>query len=366
MRAGHRPTRARRRVRQGRPGRAAQAGRARADRRGQLGGHDRHPGHGRAGQGPAGRLQRLTGRPAERRLHLAHLVRQRRAGPRARRRTSPSRCNPDARSASSRRTTQRGRDAVDGLPSGLRQPPTRGSPIRCSGPSPPPSPARTPSRPKIEQLPAAATRTRSSASTPGAAAVEFLKQLRGDRLPRARSTRPGFLTEGTVLDELKAEEAEGIFTALNYSADLNNSANRRFAPRSARRTARSPTTYAMASYDAAQVLDKAIRIAGENPTPQQVNLALGKVGQIDSPRGDVAVQPAAHAAAEVVPARGPARRAGAVQRAGQRAGDARLADGRVPLGGARPPGSVPQFGDAALDAAAALLQLGQARPAPGV
>ncbi len=41
----------------------------------------------------------------------------------------------------------------------------------------------------------------------------------------------------------------------------------------------------MASYDAALVLDKAIRLAGANPSPQQVNLALGKVGQVDSPRG---------------------------------------------------------------------------------
>jgi branched-chain amino acid transport system substrate-binding protein len=41
----------------------------------------------------------------------------------------------------------------------------------------------------------------------------------------------------------------------------------------------------MASYDAAQVLDQAIRVAGDTPNPQQVNLALGKIGQIDSPRG---------------------------------------------------------------------------------
>ena len=41
----------------------------------------------------------------------------------------------------------------------------------------------------------------------------------------------------------------------------------------------------MASYDAAQVLDKAIRLAGPDPDPQQINLALGKIGQIDSPRG---------------------------------------------------------------------------------
>lgn len=122
----------------------------------------------------------------------------------------------------------------------------------------------------------------------GPAAVQFIKQIY-DEGYRGRIYAPGFLTEGKVLDDLEAEdksiETYGIETALNYSADLNNPANRVFASayREAHQT--SPTTYAMASYDAAQVLDKAIRLVGGTPTPQQVNLALGKIGQIDSPRG---------------------------------------------------------------------------------
>lgn len=118
----------------------------------------------------------------------------------------------------------------------------------------------------------------------GQAAVEFLKQLHNAGY-RKQIYAPGFLTEGTVLNDLEAPEIEGIMTALNYSADLNNAANRRFASAYRKRHGDSPTTYAMASYDAAQVLDKAIRIAGAEPTSQQVNLALGKIGQIDSPRG---------------------------------------------------------------------------------
>jgi branched-chain amino acid transport system substrate-binding protein len=118
----------------------------------------------------------------------------------------------------------------------------------------------------------------------GAAAIEFIRQLRAAGY-RKQIYGSGFLTEGNVLSELKPADAEGIVTALNYSADINNAANRVFA--SAYRKAHnvSPTTYAMASYDAAQVLDKAIRIAGPRPTPQDLNLAIGKVGQIDSPRG---------------------------------------------------------------------------------
>ena len=34
------------------------------------------------------------------------------------------------------------------------------------------------------------------------------------------------------------------------------------------------------------MIDKAVRLAGANPTPQAVNLAMGKIGLIDSPRGE--------------------------------------------------------------------------------
>ncbi|MGC1214199.1 MAG: ABC transporter substrate-binding protein [Micromonospora sp.] len=122
----------------------------------------------------------------------------------------------------------------------------------------------------------------------GPAAVQFIKQVY-DEGYRGPIYAPGFLTEGTVLGELEREadaiEDFGINTALNYSADLNNTANRVFASAYRKAFSTSPTTYAMASYDAAQVLDKAIRLGGNNPDPLQVNLALGKIGQIDSPRG---------------------------------------------------------------------------------
>ncbi|MFU8873340.1 ABC transporter substrate-binding protein [Micromonospora sp. SL4-19] len=127
----------------------------------------------------------------------------------------------------------------------------------------------------------------------GTAAVQFIKQLYSEGY-RGPIYAPGFLTEGAVLSQLDdGEGGEGraeiqknrIITTLNYSADLNNSANQVFASAYRKTHNTSPTTYAMASYDAGQVLDKAIRLAGEHPTPQQVNLALGKIGQVDSPRG---------------------------------------------------------------------------------
>lgn len=118
----------------------------------------------------------------------------------------------------------------------------------------------------------------------GTAAVQFVKQLRAAGYTKA-VYGPGFLTEGSVLDELRERESAGIKTALNYSTDLNNAANRRFVSSFRKAYNTSPTTYAMASYDAAQVLDKAVRLAGPASDPQQINLALGRIGQIDSPRG---------------------------------------------------------------------------------
>jgi branched-chain amino acid transport system substrate-binding protein len=118
----------------------------------------------------------------------------------------------------------------------------------------------------------------------GAAAVEFLRQLHRAGY-RKQIYAPGFLTEGSALSDLKPTESEGIMTVLNYSADLNNAANRRFASAYRRAHNASPTTYAVASYDAAQVLNKAIRLAAGRLSPQQLILELPRVGQIDSPRG---------------------------------------------------------------------------------
>ncbi|MFC0532962.1 ABC transporter substrate-binding protein [Phytohabitans kaempferiae] len=117
----------------------------------------------------------------------------------------------------------------------------------------------------------------------GPAAVEFVKQFRAEGID-ATIYAPGGFTEGSAINDL-GDEAQGIFTAMNYSADLNNAANRLFSTAYQREHDLLPSASAMASYDAAQVLDRAIRLCDGRPTPQQVNLMLGRVGQIDSPRG---------------------------------------------------------------------------------
>lgn len=119
----------------------------------------------------------------------------------------------------------------------------------------------------------------------GGAAVDFVKQfdqfgLRGGMTHYS----PGFLTEGGVLNA-QGEAALGTFTALNYTPDLDNEVNQQFVEAYQAKTDMLPTTYAMASYDAAQVLDKAIEAAGDELTRETLNEAIGEVGEIDSPRG---------------------------------------------------------------------------------
>lgn len=118
----------------------------------------------------------------------------------------------------------------------------------------------------------------------GGAAVEFVKQyeqfgLKGE----ITHYSAGFLTEGGVLDG-QGESALGTFTAMNYNHDLDNELNAQFVADYEEKTGRLPTTYAMASYDAARVLDLAIAEAG-GADSEAINEAIGGLGEIESPRG---------------------------------------------------------------------------------
>jgi branched-chain amino acid transport system substrate-binding protein len=118
----------------------------------------------------------------------------------------------------------------------------------------------------------------------GGAAIEFVKQYAQSEVKDLPLYAAGFLTEGGVLNA-QGDAARNVFSVLNYSPDLDNAENRAFVAAWKANHDGPPTTYAMASYDAAAVLDKAIGAAGENPTPESINTAIGGLGQIDSPRG---------------------------------------------------------------------------------
>jgi len=117
----------------------------------------------------------------------------------------------------------------------------------------------------------------------GQPAVDFVQQYASANVNKPLYA-PGFLTEGAALTAQGAS-AKNIFTSMNYSADLDNPANRRFTVEYRNAFNTLPTTYAMASYDAAAVLDKAIGFSDEELTPVQLNQLIAKIGQVDSPRG---------------------------------------------------------------------------------
>lgn len=119
----------------------------------------------------------------------------------------------------------------------------------------------------------------------GGAAVDFVKQYKAFGLDsQVDLYSAGFLTEGGVL-EAQGDAAEGVLTSMNYNHDLDNEINKEFVAAYEKAYGKKPTTYAMASYDAAKVLDMAIAEAGDELTSTTLNEAIGGLGDIESPRG---------------------------------------------------------------------------------
>lgn len=111
--------------------------------------------------------------------------------------------------------------------------------------------------------------------------IPFIQALNG----KYEVYAPGLVSEGAAVDQLSA--ARGLFTTMQYSADLNNAANRAFSSLFQTRYQRTPTAYAVAAYDAAAVLNGALALIGDDPvTSQRLNLEIAQVGQIVSPRGN--------------------------------------------------------------------------------
>jgi branched-chain amino acid transport system substrate-binding protein len=118
----------------------------------------------------------------------------------------------------------------------------------------------------------------------GKAAIDFVTQYRRSDIADL-PLYGAFLTEGSVL-QAQGDDALGILNVLNYSPDLDYAENRTFvAEWTHRYPGRQPTTFAMASFDAAAVLDIAIGSIDGEVTSRAVNDALATVGELYSPRG---------------------------------------------------------------------------------
>ncbi len=118
----------------------------------------------------------------------------------------------------------------------------------------------------------------------GAAAAAFVRGYLDAGLDPTRLYGPAHLTEGEVLRVVGAD-ARGIRTASTYASELRTPTNRTFSTDYREVVGASPTVYAVAAYDAAAALDKALALADGDLRPQRINQNLSQVGLIDSPRG---------------------------------------------------------------------------------
>jgi len=119
----------------------------------------------------------------------------------------------------------------------------------------------------------------------GGEAVSFVQQYAEfglkDTIPLYGS---GFLTEGGVLNG-QQDAALGVQTSLHYSTEIDNEANAAFVEAYQAAYDALPTCYAVQTWDAANVLNRALAEAADL-SGDAISEALGGLGEIeDSPRG---------------------------------------------------------------------------------
>jgi branched-chain amino acid transport system substrate-binding protein len=102
--------------------------------------------------------------------------------------------------------------------------------------------------------------------------------------PPIRLLGTGSITETVDLVSLRPMPAQ-VYTSMFYAPNLDNAPNRRFVTEYHRRHGSQPTGYAMAAYDSAGVLSRALNLVPGQPTGLEINRAFSGLGQIESPRG---------------------------------------------------------------------------------
>jgi branched-chain amino acid transport system substrate-binding protein len=119
----------------------------------------------------------------------------------------------------------------------------------------------------------------------GSEAIAFVRQYAQFGLAKSIPLYgSGFLTEGNVLPQ-QADAALGVQTTLHYTDQLDNPANKDFVARYTAKYGESPSCFSVQAWDAANVLNRALRSATA-VDGDTISAALGGVGTLeDSPRG---------------------------------------------------------------------------------
>lgn len=127
----------------------------------------------------------------------------------------------------------------------------------------------------------------------GADGVGFVQQYADAGLAEdIPLTVAGFMVDADVLDAV-GDSALGAISSMHYAPTLDNPVNAEFAPAFEEAYGRQPSVYAAQGYDAAQFLVAALEATGGDTTPEALIAAL-ETTAIESPRGEVAMDPDSH------------------------------------------------------------------------
>jgi branched-chain amino acid transport system substrate-binding protein len=120
---------------------------------------------------------------------------------------------------------------------------------------------------------------------PGGLGVNFIKQFVGAGLSKDMTLfGPGFSADEDVIRAV-GEPMLGMFNTSQWAHDMDNTANKRFVADFQKDYGRLPTLYAAQGYDAARLMDAAVRDAkGKLDDKAAVHKAL-KAAKFDSVRG---------------------------------------------------------------------------------
>ncbi|RII83266.1 ABC transporter substrate-binding protein [Neopusillimonas maritima] len=119
---------------------------------------------------------------------------------------------------------------------------------------------------------------------PGGAAIAFVKQYAQSGLDIPLFSNAG-LVDTLFLDAF-GEDALGVTVTSNYSAKLNNSANKKFVEDFSKKYGRDPSFYAAQQYDAVMLLNQAIAKLPEGKFDREKAQDLIGTTSFDSVRGN--------------------------------------------------------------------------------
>ena len=120
---------------------------------------------------------------------------------------------------------------------------------------------------------------------PGGLGVNFIKQFVGAGLAKDMALfGPGFSADEDVIGAV-GDPMLGMFNTSQWAHDLPNAANKRFVADFQKAFGRMPTLYASQGYDAARLIDAAVRDVKGNLDNKEAVLKALKTARFDSVRG---------------------------------------------------------------------------------